>query len=120
VGFYLNRGKISLVFRYLQLSYISERTKRLKETLGKLEALNYDNKEHRSEIFALMGQISGQLKALEGEHISLTSIQGDLEQILARKLRLSEATKRRILYSIHSSVDASGQKNMKALPHIKE
>lgn len=116
VGIYNNRDKLSLLLRYLRLSYIGERAKRLKETLGKLEALNYGNKEDRQEIFALMGQISGQLKALEREHTSLTPIQVDLDLILAHKMKLSEAHKRRILFSIHSAVDASSQQELTKLP----
>lgn len=113
---YLKRDKVSLMFRYLQFSYFSERSKRLKETLGKLEALDYNVKESRPEILALLGQISGQMNALENGNIALTAMQTEIGDILCKKTKLSEPTKRRILHSIHSAMDASALTGLTNLP----
>lgn len=117
VGFFNNKDKLSDLFRYLQFTYINERVKRLKETLGKLEAVNYDNKEDRLEIFALMGQLLGQMKALEGTHQSITTVQIELEEIVSKKTRINEAIKRKILFSIHNAIDQSIQNRIKNLPN---
>lgn len=107
VGFWLNRSKISVIFRYIQLSYVSERIKRINETLGKMESVNYDNKEDRREIFALMGQLLGQLKTLEELCPEAGVLRSEIESIVNRKSRLNEAIKRKILFSVHHAVDQS-------------
>jgi hypothetical protein len=117
VGFFKNKDKISILFRYLQLSFVSERVKRLNETLGKLETVNYDNKEDRPEIFALMGQLLGQIKALEGMHPSIGQVQDELEQVISKKTRLNEAIKRKITYSIHNAIDQSMHNRIENLPN---
>ena len=101
----------------MQFTYINERVKRLNETLGKLESVNYDNKEDRSEIFALMGQLLGQMKALEGMHQSIASVQTELEAIVCKKTRLNEAIKRKMLFTIHNAIDQSIQNRIKNLPN---
>ena len=84
---------------------MNERVKRIKETLGKLDSLNFDHKETRREIFALLGQVGGQIKPLATEQNGLDPIHKEILALLAKTAPLTEATKRRIVYELHGRLD---------------
>ena len=104
-GLIFRRKKIALIMKLMISNFTNERVKRLKETLGKLESLSYDEKPDRPEIHALLGQVSGQIKILATEQNGLMKINQDISDILAKKSALNEATKRRIVYELHGSID---------------
>jgi hypothetical protein len=97
--------KVSLFFQVLRSNFFNEKAKRIKETLGKLESLNYENKDDRPEINALLGQVSGQIKHFTSDDGELSKIHHELLDILAKKMRLSEPNKRRLIYEIHGALD---------------
>jgi hypothetical protein len=100
-----HRRKISLIVKMFVNSYLNERIKRTKETLGRLESLTFDNKEHRPEIIALLGQLCGQIKTIAPAHTEVSQTYKELRELLDNKLKLTEATKRRIIYEVHSGLD---------------
>jgi hypothetical protein len=100
-----HKRKIALVVNVLLSSFLNERIKRTKETLGKLESLSFDNKDDRAEIVALMGQLSGQIKPFIAANSDLAGINHEIREIVDRKTRLNEATKRRLTYEMHGALD---------------
>ena len=99
-----HRQKLELFFRVVLNSFVNERIKRIKETLGKLEGLNYDNKNDRPEIVALLGQVLGQIKPLINTD-AIKQVHVEMTELLQKKTRLSEATKRRLAYELHAGLD---------------
>ena len=104
-GFVFHRKKIFLAIKVLLSSYTNERVKRLKETLGKLDSLSFEEKEDRAEIYALLGQVSGQISILATEQNGIKKIQNEISDLLAKKSQLNEASKRRIVYELHGNLD---------------
>lgn len=105
-GLIVKRKELSLAFRVFTNTYLNQRVNRLKETLGRLESLSYDNKEHRSEIQALIGQVSGQVRSLVDDYPKLEEVHATLTEFIDGKKRLSESKKRRIVYEIHGHLDS--------------
>jgi hypothetical protein len=105
-GLIFHRKEVKAFLTLLAMSHLHERIKRVKETLGKLEFLNYDTKEDRQEIFALLGQLGGQTKPLVSECPGLDVVHIEMAGILQKQVKLSEATKRRILYELHGALDS--------------
>ena len=99
--------EITLFFRLFTNAYLNQRVTRLKETLGKLDALSYENKDHRPEVFALLGQICGQIKPLVTDYPGLQESYDQLFEYVERRKRLSESVKRRIAYELHGFLDAT-------------
>ncbi len=106
-GLIFKRRELTLAFRVFANTFLNQRINRLKETLGKLETLNYDQKEHRSEITALVGQVCGQLKSLAQDYPNLSQTLEHLAELVDGKKRLSEARKRRLVYEIHGHLDST-------------
>lgn len=106
-GILFKRRELTLAFRVFANTYLNQRIHRLKETLGKLETLNYDRKEDRSEINALIGQICGQLKPLAQDYPKLSETLEHLTLFVEKKQRLSESKKRRLVYEIHGILDST-------------
>ena len=104
-GILFRRKKITLLFKVLISSFTNERVKRIKETLGKLESLNFDEKDDRKEIFALLGRVSGQIKPLALDENGLKEIDSEISILLAKTKPLTEATKQKIVYELHSRLD---------------
>lgn len=106
-GLVFHKKKISLIIKVLVNSFLNERVKRIKETLGKLDSLDYNDKEDRGEIFALLGQVSGQIKPLTATDQHLLSLYAEIQTILEKKSPLNEATKRRLVYALHGQLDGA-------------
>ena len=104
-GLVFRRKQLSLAMRLLGSLYASQRASRLKETLGKLEALSYDNKEDRGEIHALFGQASGQISGLLADYPSLQETHVKISAVVEKRGRLSESLKRQLVYEIHGCIE---------------
>ena len=105
-GLIWHRKEFMSFLKLIATSHMHERMKRIKETLGKLEFLNYDVKENRAEIFALSGQLSGQIRPLISQIPALDIADKEMTLLLSKESKLSEPTKRRILYEIHGALDS--------------
>ncbi len=106
-GLIFKRKELSLAFRLFTNTYLNQRVNRLKETLGRLESLSYDNKEHRSEIHALIGQVCGQVRSLTDDHPKLDEVHKTLLTFMESRVRLTESKKRKIIYEIHGHIDSA-------------
>src|SRR5438552_11209388 len=104
-GLIFHRRAISNFVRLLQNYQLTERVQRIKETLGKLDSLNYGDKEARAEIIALLGQVAGQVHPLIAHDVELQSVSQEISDILAKRVGMNEATKRRIVYQIHGHLE---------------
>lgn len=100
-----HRKKISLFLRIVLNSHFNERVKRMKETLGKLEQLSFDEKEHKSEIRNLLGQLNGQIKPMASDKNGLIRLQVEISAILKGEEKLTEPMKRQIIYDVHGVLD---------------
>lgn len=109
-----HRQKAKLFFKLVLSGFVNERIKRIKETLGKLESLNYDDKANRPEIIALLGQTLGQIKSLT-EHEPIRQTHADISDLIDNKARISEATKRRVVYELHAALDTVSFEAMQTL-----
>jgi hypothetical protein len=54
--------RVSLALKALSYLFLNIRAQKVRNTLSKLSARSYDAKEHRKEIVALLGELSGQLQ----------------------------------------------------------
>jgi len=104
-GLIYHRREFKAFFRLLASSHLQERVKRIKETLGKLEGLDFNEKQDRREIFALLGQVSGQIKPLAREGTSLGRIYAEIQTLLREDEKLSEPRKRHVVYELHGCLD---------------
>lgn len=104
-GLIRHRREIALVMRVFIAGHLNERLKKVRETLTKLENLSYDNKEERAEIAALFGQIAGQIRPLVSNNEDLNRIHNEISGVMDRRIRLSEALKRKIVFELHGSLD---------------
>ena len=101
-----HRKEIRAFLTLLATSHLHERIKRIKETLGKLEVLNYGVKQSRPEIFALLGQLSGQIRPLVSQVPELETPYKELASLLKKEVPLSEPVKQRVLYEVHGALDS--------------
>lgn len=100
-----HRKRISILVSVFLASFHNERVKRIKETLGKLDSLNFEDKRDRREIIALFGQVSGQIKHLINDRNNLKPIHDELLVLLENPVRIGEPVKRRIVYELHGELD---------------
>ena len=119
-GLFFRRKQISLAFQMLTNAHLLHQINRIKETLGRLDELTFDEKTERTKIRALMGQICGQLKPLSQKHPTLESSIEILDQIMAGKKRLSESLKNQVIYQIHGELDRLAFDNHKAVIDEKD
>lgn len=105
VALLLKREEIGRLLSLVTNLHLRDRVNRIKETLGRLEGMNYNNKEERPEIVALVGQLQGQLKGLDSSEGSLVAILEDIEGFSNPGNRLSEARKRALVFAVHGNLD---------------
>jgi hypothetical protein len=105
VGLICHRKKISLLFSVITNNFLSERLRRIRDTLSKLESSNFENKEERKEIRALFGQVCGQVKPLVNDSNGLTEIYAEIEQIVRKEVALSETVKRKVVSELNGRLD---------------
>lgn len=106
-GLIFKRHEISLALRVFTTAYLNQKTSRIKETLGRLESLNHDNKDDRSEINALLGQLCGQLLTIKEECPDINNNRLELEEYVHGNKRINESKKRKIIYEIHGLLDSA-------------
>ncbi len=104
-GLIWRRKELATFVKLLAASYIDDRVKKIKETLGILDSLNFNMKRDRQEILALLGQLSGQIRPLILEDPEFEAIQKEMVGIEKGESTLSEPMKRRILFSLHAALD---------------
>lgn len=104
-GLVFKRKQLAQLFRILSTAHFGQRVNRCKESLGRLDALNFDNKNNRAEIHALIGQLCGCLSTLKDENPALITCHAELLQIVERKVKMSEARKCRICSELHTHLD---------------
>jgi hypothetical protein len=85
----------------------------VRDLLSKLSARNYDDKESRKEIFALLGELTGRLKPFANMTPSLEKCYQDLEVLLTAKTKVTEPSKRRLLTEIEVALDSIGFETVK-------
>ena len=105
VALLLKRKEIGRLLSLVTNLHLRDRVNRIKETLGRLEGMNYNNKEERPEIVALVGQLQGQLKGLDSSEGSLVAILEDIEGYSNPGNRLNEARKRALVFAVHGNLD---------------
>ena len=104
-GLVFRRTQLTHAFRALASAHLNQRVNRIKETLGRLEPLSWDAKDHRSEIRALFGQLLGQVRPLVGDHDEFADPVNKLEGVVDGG-RLTEGRKRQLVYELHAVLDA--------------
>jgi hypothetical protein len=114
-GIIVHRDKISAFARLLSTTFLNERVKRLKEVLGALHNLNFEEKGDRSKIYANLGAISGQVKQLALSDERFRFFHEELTIYLERKKRLNEPTKNRLMFELHGLLDSLSENATKTI-----
>lgn len=94
--------------RLLSHSLVNERIKKIKGTLGELDSLDYDVKDDRRKIIALMGQLTGMVRLFASRHEGFKQFHDELLGLTQQPGTLSEATKRRLSEELHALLDEQG------------
>jgi hypothetical protein len=83
--------RVTHLLNALSYQFVSARAQKVRDILSKLNDRNYDDKESRREIFALLGELSGRLKPFVSMAASLEKCYQDLEVLTTfSKNRLSK------------------------------
>ena len=104
-GLIFRRRQLALAFRVLTSAHTSHHVTRLRDTLAKLDALNWNEKERRAEVNALLGQLSGQLAPLVEDYPAFVPVHNDLLEIVQGPGRVTESKKRRIAFQLNGILD---------------
>ena len=89
----------------------AQRTARIRDTLAKLELLDYNNKNHRREIGALLHELLGQLTPLTAKYTDLQRVTNRVQDLLDERdgtARLSEGIKRQLVHETRGVLEAQG------------
>lgn len=113
-GIVAHRGTLTELARFLHYSYLNDSFQRIRETLAKLDYLNYDDKESRREIRALLGQLNGQLKGVDPS-VRTEQLLERLQTVVTNGRTLTEAVKREIVSAARGTIDASLHVNLRQL-----
>jgi hypothetical protein len=112
--------RVTLLLKALSYQYVSTRAQKVRDTVSKLNARSYDDKEHRREIIALLGELSGRLKPFVDMAPPLGKAYQDLETLLTTKSKITESSKRRLLTEIEVALDSIGFETVKEFLSLKE
>lgn len=104
-GLVFHRKKINAFVKLLAHSVINDRIKRIKGTLGELDTLDYNVKEQRKEILAVLGELAGMVKGFSTGHSGFKNVYENLVNIAEQRHEVSEPTKRRLCAEIHTLLD---------------
>lgn len=74
-------------------------------TIASLDSLNYANKEHRQEIKALFGKLSGHIRSLPDSGPEIMNLDKRISEILAKPSTMTEARKRAITHELDGLLD---------------
>lgn len=101
-----HRKKISAFVKLLSSTILNERVKRIKETLRSLQSINFNDKENRQEIYALLGAVVGQVKQFADHDPKFKELYVEIHEYLNRTKALNEPAKRRIVSELDALLDA--------------
>jgi len=104
-GLIARRRQISTFLRLTVLAYRQQRLHRVRTTLERLRHLNYEDRESRPEIRALLGQLCGELKSLSEDLPGLRPSHERLAAKIDSSFRWTELEKRRLLSEIDGACD---------------
>jgi len=99
------RKKIAVIFKVFTNVFLNEKLRRIRETLNRLESLNYDEKPNRAEIRALLGQVSGQIKPMISSSNELAGVHKAFCDMMENTAPLTEAKKRNAVAELHGVLD---------------
>lgn len=97
--------KLAFVVRVFMSVFLNERLRRIRETLNKIESLNYEEKKNRPEIRALLGQVSGQIKPMIAGNNRLSAIHMVICNLVEDKTALTEPQKRSVVAELNGHLD---------------
>ena len=107
VLFLWNRRRIESAVRVLLNKIFMERASRLRETTARLSKLSFDDKAHRKEILALIGQARGQMKPFVLQHPAFNEPYLALDDYLKSPSTLSEPRKRELIAVIDGAIESA-------------
>ena len=99
------KEKLRALLGWLEFAYMQQRVNRIRETLGDLKRLSFDEKEQRREIRALCGQLAGQLEPFRNDHGGLGENYSELQTML-QSGRISDAKRSQITASILGQIES--------------
>ena len=114
-----HRGLLAQFVESLRLAHVSESSRRIRDTLMKLESLNFNEKEDKSEIRALFGQLSGQLKAFIDQSENIRNAHDEVANSISTGQKLTEPRKRFLVQLVHGAIDGSFQTGLQKIQEIK-
>ncbi len=103
----VKRRQIAHIFRLAKSAHLYQRFESVRESLRELKNLNFDDKQSRAEITALIGQICGQIGPLVETHPELNEMHMRLTDLVERKTnqRFSEQKKRHICHQLEGILE---------------
>ena len=99
------RSKLVAVYRAVAWTYLDQRASRIKETLGRLENLSFDEKGNRLEIRGLFGQLCGQVGSLSREYPEFGEVLGVTTEFVDKPQTITESRKQRLVYQVHGLLE---------------
>jgi len=104
-GLVVKRKQLGLAFQMLLTSHLDRRMTRVRETLTRLESLNYDKKTQRGEVRNLLAQLCGSLAAISEESDELSELVDELHEYHHENQPLTENNKRYLLSKLQGILD---------------
>jgi len=104
-GIFFHREKIAAFARLLAHALVSERIKKIKGALARLDDLNYENKEDKKEVIALLGELAGMIRLLAEKVPSYKVCYDEMIRCSDRTDGLTESKKRRLSEQLHAVLD---------------
>jgi len=105
VAYWKNKRKINLLLKFAINKMQQDRLNYVKDTLSRLESLNYDEKEHRTKIMNMFGTLYGQVTADTALAIKCSNVLKDIDSILKKDHTLNEHTKCRIVSEVKGHIN---------------
>ncbi|MBX3738616.1 MAG: hypothetical protein KF715_18120 [Candidatus Didemnitutus sp.] len=100
-----HREKISAFGRILAHTLVGERMKKIKGALARLDSLNFEVKEDKREILALLGELAGMIRLLGDGNAQFKVCYDELIRFADGLEQLSEPKKRRLSEQLHALLD---------------
>jgi hypothetical protein len=102
-----HRDKLVAFSRLLAHTLINERVKKIKGALARLDSLNYEYKENKKEVIALLGELAGMIRRLAHKNSAFKECYDELRRHFegASPAPLSEAAKRQLSQQLHAVLD---------------
>lgn len=104
-GIVFKRAELRRLLAILSSLHLNQRMVKIRDTLGSIDALDYNDKVNRSELRALIGQLCGQLKAAADETPKLVMSYQRVADLASGKEKLTESRKRQMVHELHGALD---------------